>query len=708
MMAALITLLAGLLVLVEGEYVKQFSVREGVSPGSRIGFIGEAEPGSPAPPSAPYLVVPVADSPIDRDLDIDQNTGEIRTKVELDREARDKYTLSAIPLTGDGENIKVVIEVEDVNDNAPTFPSSIIDIGLPENTPRDTRRQLPPAIDRDLGIFNTQRYNIVQGNTKNAFRLSTQRDRDGILTLDLQVNGFLDREADEFYKLVIEAADGGSPAMKGTITVNVTILDLNDNPPSFGQQRYFASVPENVTIGTGVLTVSASDPDSGVNGQVTYTINRRQSDTGELFSIDAFSGLLSVNKRLDFESKDSHELVVVAKDKGDVPQETTAFITVKITDVNDNQPSINVDFKTPGGVPEVSEDTVVGSVIALVAVTDHDTKTRVSDVPVSLSTDLDTGHFKLERANSGYELVLVRQLDRETQSDTLHLLLTTAPDSRDAQLKAATDIEIRVLDVNDNPPVFSEAAYEASIPEAREPGSSVFQVLATDQDIGNNGEITYRIENSAETHSDWFDIEPDTGLIVTRGQVDCETDPEPRLVVIASDNGRPSLSSSASVRIAIQDVNDNEPIFERTFYNASLKENQRSGCFLKVKAMDPDCGFNSIVTYSLGEKVGAASEKFSVRPRSGELCLESELDYEKQTSYDFTVVAMDKVRGHNVFTYISVQRINHCVDNLSLISGLITLGLASAAAPIARVSLILSGTNGLYDLPTLSPRPCPD
>ena len=646
-MATLLTLLAGLLVLVEGEYVKQFSVREGVSPGSRIGFIGEAEPGSPAPPSPPYLVVPVADSPIDRDLDIDQNTGEIRTKVELDRETRDKYTLSAIPLTGDGENIKVVIEVEDVNDNAPTFPSSIIDIGLPENTPRDTRKQLPPAIDRDLGIFNTQRYNIVQGNTKNAFRLSTQRDRDGILTLDLQVNGFLDREADEFYKLVIEAADGGSPSMKGTITVNVTILDLNDNPPSFGQQRYFASVPENVTVGTGVLTVSASDPDSGVNGQVTYTINRRQSDTAELFSIDAFSGLLSVNKRLDFESKDSHELVVVAKDKGDVPQETTAFITVKITDVNDNQPSINVDFKTPGGVPEVSEDTVVGSVIALVAVTDHDTKTQVADVPVSLSTDLDTGHFKLERANSGYELVLVRQLDRET-SDTFNLLLTTAPDSRDAQLKAATDIEIRVLDVNDNPPVFSEAAYEASILEAREPGSSVIQVLATDKDIGDNGEITYRIENSAETHSDWFDIEPDTGLIVTRGQVDCETDPEPRLVVIASDNGRPSLSSSASVRIAIQDVNDNEPIFERTFYNASLKENQRSGCFLKVKAMDPDCGFNSIVTYSLGEKVGAASEKFSVRPRSGELCLESELDYEKQTSYDFTVVAMDKVRGHNV------------------------------------------------------------
>ena len=293
--------------------MRQFRVREGAAAGTRIGFIGSAAAGSAAPPPAPpYLVVPVADSPIDTDLDIDQNTGEVRTKVELDREARDRYTLSAIPLTGAGENIKVVIEVEDVNDNAPTFPSSVVELGLPENTPRDTRRQLPPAIDRDLGTFNTQRYTIVRGNTNNAFRLSTQRDRAGVLALDLQVNGFLDREADAAYQLVIEATDGGRPALSGRITVNVTILDLNDNPPTFSRQRYTASVPENATVGTGVVTVAAADPDLGNNGEVTYAINRRQSDTGELFTIDKFSGMLSVNKRLDF------ELVVVATDRGGV------------------------------------------------------------------------------------------------------------------------------------------------------------------------------------------------------------------------------------------------------------------------------------------------------------------------------------------------------------------------------------------------------
>ena len=633
-----------LLSLARAEYVKQFSVREGVGLGTRIGFIGDSSPGSSAPPRPPYLVVPVADSPIDRDLDIDQNTGEIRTKVVLDREKRDKYYLSAIPLTGDGENIKVLIEVEDVNDNAPTFLTNNIDIGLAENTARDTRKQLPAALDSDLGIFNTQRYNIVQGNTKNVFRLGTQRDRDGVLTLDLVVNGFLDREEVDTYKLIIEAQDGGSPPLKGRITVNVSILDLNDNPPSFSQQRYYASVPENVTIGSSVLTVSATDPDLGDNGEVTYFINRRQSDNTELFSIDEFSGLLTVNKRLDFESKDSHELVVVAKDHGDVPQETTAFITVRITDIADHQPSINISWRTPSGGAEVREDTLVGSVLATVVVTDHQTRSPVvSDMVLELSGSDSAvrNYFTLEKTGltGSHQLILTQALDRE-QRDRFNLVLETDTDT----LKAGLDVEITVSDVNDNPPQFERSVYEVSVLEALEPGSSVFRAEASDADAGDNGRIRYRIENTPETHSDWFDIEPDTGVILTRGHVDCETDPEPRVTVVASDDGEPSLSSSATVKIAIQDINDNEPIFEQTFYNASLKETEPSGsCFIKLTASDPDCGFNSLVTYSIGEQETAGSV-FKIRPQTGELCLETDLDYERQTSYDFTVVAKDKVR----------------------------------------------------------------
>ena len=133
---------------------------------------------------------------------------------------------------------------------------------MPENAPKDTKRRLPSAIDKDLGIFNTQRYIITSGNVGNAFRLST-RNKDGILNLDLIVNGYLDRETVDGYNLVIEAQDGGNPPKTGVLTVDVNIQDLNDNAPMFSEQRYFTAVPENATIGTKIITVTAVDPDQG-------------------------------------------------------------------------------------------------------------------------------------------------------------------------------------------------------------------------------------------------------------------------------------------------------------------------------------------------------------------------------------------------------------------------------------------------------------
>lgn len=117
----------------------------------------------------------------------------------------------------------VLFPVLDENDNAPTFPTPVMSIEFPENTPRDFKRTLYPAKDLDLDAYNTQCYNIVSGNVNNAFRLSSHRERDGVLYLDLQISGFLDREATPAYMLVIEALDGGEPPLRGEMTVNITI-----------------------------------------------------------------------------------------------------------------------------------------------------------------------------------------------------------------------------------------------------------------------------------------------------------------------------------------------------------------------------------------------------------------------------------------------------------------------------------------------------
>jgi protocadherin-16/23 len=194
-----------------------FEIPENVPEGTLVGLIN-----GPAPP---YLIVGV-----DSDLSIDQSNGEIRTKTGLDREVRDAYSFVAIPING--ENVRVMVHVKDVNDNSPEFATAFMSVEFPENTPRDVKRTLQPAKDRDLGIYNTQRYAISGGNVNNAFRLSSHRERDGVLYLDLQVNGFLDRETTPFYNLVIDAFDGGVPPMKGSMTVHVALKDVNGKPGS--------------------------------------------------------------------------------------------------------------------------------------------------------------------------------------------------------------------------------------------------------------------------------------------------------------------------------------------------------------------------------------------------------------------------------------------------------------------------------------------
>ncbi|CAL4079287.1 unnamed protein product, partial [Meganyctiphanes norvegica] len=561
------------------EYVREFEVSEGVPTGYKIGNIGGKNPGQSAPPPPPYLIVPVPGSAVDSDLRIEQDTGEIKTKVVLDRELRASYSLVAIPHNS-GENIRVLIKVRDENDNAPEFPSAVMNIEFPENTPRDVKRTLAPARDKDLGIYNTQRYQIVSGNVNNAFRLSSHREKDNVLYLDLQINGFLDRETTAFYSLVIEAWDGGSPPLKGSMTVNITIQDVNDNQPIFNQSRYFATVPENATIGTSVLQVLATDTDAKDNGKITYSINRRQSDRDNMFQIDPKSGVISVNRPLDFETREVHELVVVARDNGDQPLETTAFVSIRVIDVNDNQPTINLIFLSDDATPKISEDAQPGEFVARISVNDPDSKEEYSNVNVTLEGG--EGHFGLTtQDNIIYLMIIERPLDRELRPN--YTLIVIATDQGSPPLHASREFDLQVTDTNDNAPEFDQTVYYAYVLEEQHPGSSVFLLSALDRDEGNNSVITYSIRDTPETHSNWFQIDSRTGLITTRTLVDCETEPVPQITVIATDSGTPQLSSSTTVKVTIRDVNDNEPIFDQSFYNVSVKESEEIGnCVLKV------------------------------------------------------------------------------------------------------------------------------
>ncbi|XP_063697447.1 protein dachsous [Culicoides brevitarsis] len=624
------------------EYVRELSVSENVPIGSQIGFISKSSSSSnvdDAMLAPPFLIVPVPGSEgyVDADLAIDHKTGEIRTKRALDRETRASYVFVAIPLNG--EHIRVIIKVLDENDNAPTFPVPVMNIEFPENTPKDVKRTLNPARDLDLGAFNTQKYNIISGNLNNAFKLAYHRERDSVLYLDLQINGLLDREITSSYTLVVEALDGGSPPLRGQMIVNITILDVNDNQPIFNQSRYFATVLENATVHSSVLQVYATDIDDGDNGKVEYYINRRQSDRDSMFRIDSKTGLILVNKPLDFETKELHELVIVAKDNGDLPLETTAFVTIRVLNINDNQPVIDVIFLSDDATPKISEDAQPGEFVARISVNDPDSKTKYSNVNVSLSGG--EGHFGLTtRDNIIYLMIVSLPLDRELKAN--YTLNVVATDTGAPPLHASKTIYLRITDINDNPPLFEKQIYHANIMEVADPGTSVIQVTAIDKDEGNNSVISYSLRDTPETHSQWFQIDKFSGLITTQTHIDCETEPVPKLTILATDNGVPPLSSTATVLVTIHDINDNEPLFDQSFYNVSVAENEMKGsCILTVSATDSDCGVNAMVNYTIGDRFKKLNQ-FVIKADTGEICIENELDYETRSSYEFPVIATDR------------------------------------------------------------------
>eukprot|EP00061_Rhincodon_typus_P008434 g31030.t1 len=510
------------------------------------------------------------------DLIIDETTGIIKTAKVLDHESRDKYKFVAVNWGGDA--VEVVIIVNDINDNSPVFPSREMKLNVPEQTPVGTRFRLDSAIDADGGQFSTQGYLIKDGNVGQAFRLETKKLAE-TLDLELVVNNPLDREKRSTYTLVIEAFDGGTPRRTSQMTLDVSILDVNDNAPRFNQTRYYTMISESLQPGSSLLQVFATDMDEGNNGVVIYEINRRQSDPNQYFVIDSKTGIIKLNKGLDYEMKKVHELVVQARDNATHPEVTTAFVTVQVKDYNDNQPTLTIIFLSEDGSPHISEGAQPGQFVARISVSDPDYGEYAK---VNVSLDGGDGKFGLTTKDNIIYLICVDQmLDRE-EKDTYQLSVT-ATDSGTPPLRAESTFTIHVTDVNDNPPVFDHSGYRQSIPEVLYPGSFVLQVTATDKDEGSNGEVVYSITSNANSHSEWFTIDQMTGVITTAATLDYETDPIPRLVVTATDRGNPPMFSSVTVTIAIQDVNDNEPVFSRNFYNTSIKEHVPMGtCFLQL------------------------------------------------------------------------------------------------------------------------------
>ncbi|XP_062358430.1 protocadherin gamma-B5-like [Cinclus cinclus] len=513
----------------------------------------------------------------------------------------------------------VEVAIEDVNDNSPTFSKAVLDLEIGEFIPPGARFPLEMARDRDAGSNSLLTYQL---SSSTFFSLSMKEKPGGKKQPELVLEKMLDREKQSSFDLVLIAVDGGDPARSGTVQVRINVTDANDNPPVFGKSLYEARVAENVPVGSLVLRVRATDADTGSNGRVSYSFGSVPEVIRALFAIDSESGDVKTAGPLDFEENSQYILSLEATDGGGLTDHCEVHID--ITDENDNAPEITIlSLSSP-----VPEDAPVGTVVALLKVRDRDSGEN-GQVWCELSGEAPLSI--VASAGGSYKVVTASALDREQASE--HRVTVVARDRGRPALRSSRELALEVSDVNDNAPVFEEAAYSAYVAENNAAGALVLRVQARDADAGANGRVSYWLAGGsagAAGAAPLVSVEARSGALYAQRSLDYEQCREFAVAVRAQDGGAPARSSTATVRVFVLDRNDNAPrvlwpaataggaaAAAPTAFEVVPRSAEAGYLVAKVVAVDADAGRNAWLSYELVQ----ASEPalFRVGPHSGEV-----------------------------------------------------------------------------------------
>ncbi|XP_053422776.1 protocadherin gamma-A6 isoform X10 [Nycticebus coucang] len=490
----------------------------------------------------------------------------------------------------------VEVEIMDINDNAPRFSKEQLEVKILENAAPSSRFLLMEVYDPDVGMNSLQGFKL---SANNHFSVDVQSEANGPKYPELVLEHALDREGAAVHHLVLTAVDGGDPVRSGVARILVTVLDVNDNAPVFTQPVYRVSVPENLSVGTPVLSVNATDQDEGVHAEVTYSFVKIPEKISQIFHLNVLTGEISTSANLDYEDSSFYELDVEARDGPGLLSRAKVLIT--ILDLNDNVPEVVVT----SGSRTIAESEPPGTVITLFQVYDRDSGLNglvTCSIPRSLP-------FELEKSvDNYYRLVTNSFLDREEVS--LYNITVTATDKGMPPLSAETLISVKVADTNDNPPAFPYSIYSVYVPENNPKGASIFSVKAHDPDSEENARVSYALAEDTlqgAPVSSFVSINSNTGVLYALRSFDYEQFRDLKLLVTASDNGKPPLSSNMSLNLFVLDQNDNAPEIlypalptdGSTGVELAPRSAEPGYLVTKVVAVDRDSGQNAWLSYRL-------------------------------------------------------------------------------------------------------------
>ncbi|XP_072251864.1 protocadherin alpha-8-like isoform X9 [Leuresthes tenuis] len=494
----------------------------------------------------------------------------------------------------------VVVEITDVNDHSPSFSEKEQTFEIFEQTLPGRRFQLHTARDPDAGINSIRAYTLTSND---HFEIDIRHSDDDKIPF-LVLKKTLDREQRSKHFLFVTAVDGGKPPRSGSLNVSIVVLDSNDNRPTFSRETYNIELQENVPVGTIIYKMNASDPDEGSNSEIEYNLGKTlKKKVYDIFELDRKSGEISVKGIVDYEENDVYKLDIEASDKGTPPLTGECRVIIKIKDVNDNPPDIEITSLSN----TVSEDSKPGTLISLISVRDKDAGVN-GKIILSITPD-SPFELKPSYKENVYSVVTNTFLDREEVSQ--YEITIQAIDCGEPPLSTYKTLRIDISDVNDNSPHFSQSPLYVYLAENNVAGESIFSVSATDNDLNDNAAVSYYIlrEGNQNNIMSFLNVNSENGRISALKSFDFETLKTFQFHVVATDSGTPPLSSNVTVKVFILDQNDNAPvILYPVSSNGSaegveeIPRNVNAGHLVtKVRAYDADIGYNGWLLFSLQE-----------------------------------------------------------------------------------------------------------